>query len=1146
MNNLDSEFEALVVLICASSTSSQQRSQAEVRLMDILSDYRSYNWRRYSSLLLLHPDGGIHGSGASAMAPSLSALNGPHSGSDALCFFIGIGLQRLVWRSWQREFTSEDKQFLTETVIQALTCRPHMQQFARAKLEQVIGTICVLSQSLQPVLGLIVDVTQPNAFTGLSVTRTLFEMLLLSNPKVSPIQLAVLLPQINDIITPLTNLSCGACSLALQSYNEDSHGMMVTALDLLKIITSTKKVQIGPHISSDVVHLLFTVAEMGAESDSVFHRCAMSSIEVLTEIMSKKYIPPPSNAGSNSLSSGSGDGLSSSARQGLSNTASSNSSGSIDMLLSIVTKSVSLLTQYRLNGNIDDSPIVLSLLEFVAVFSESHLERCINMCNGFGSATTAPSAYSPSTNMSLSQSVKVFFDELVAITSVSSDPQVLIKIVSMWNRVVSISSVRDALVGQPAIGLPTASHLLQCCLTQTNAQLLENLDELIDDFKTEPVVDQHTKEILNNLSAASSAGSNGKSGGRGNADNSKAAAISAEESGYVGTELRIDVSSLLGELVTCHEVSLWTQQTVSQMVNQSIALLFQSHQPHTGGSVCMSKGQSSAVVDLCFLLRLLPMVSGNKHQLVVQLVLLIGQLIDNSMLMYGSPLVHLMVNCCQITDQLLQSIVCSEITDSTTSIPGVISVLLRCVENVLQENSSATNSGGGIIIDSKDPSSSSAISPPYAIVIALCVLLHRAVVVYSDFLEMEFQLLQQQQPHIPSSTTKTNIGNVVIKLLDRSSGGTAADSFPGGDSSSRGLSSIEVYVVLMCTLDFLDPNTVADSLVLQFLDLAKNHSLSKAPRRQLLISKLTPLQVVSTFNSLLYSAKLFVSLACSLLQSLGKKSFGKAASEVLELSVLFAGNSSSTPDKDLGVGGAAPSAAGANLTLSSTVQVQLFESEQGCALVRQFLELAQVVAVSTPATSPTAHMQAMITQKLLVYVSSGLSLEQTLKCGIAAIGCYWQKNSSRAQSNVFMGSHVNNSIHAIMSSSNSLELNSSSSSSNSSNNGTNVQPIVELLVQLFSVGWFQNTCWGSLLTPCLRAILLRFHLMHIEVIETLLASLVKAGNDIFMAFLRTYFDGNANIIHGHTNPSNSRLAPLDMRVFIDNVLVPISAEIARL
>ena len=166
-------------------------------------------------------------------------------------------------------------------------------------------------------------------------------MLLLSNPKVSPIQLAVLLPQIYNIITPLTNLSCSACSLALQSYNEESHSMMVctlviytgrivcwnlhyyvlgmtsiyqwdfsnyklfllisiivmyarvsfiltrfnvsiscccqvTALDVLKIIISTKKVQIGPHISCDVVHLLFTVAEMGAESDSVFHRFSFS------------------------------------------------------------------------------------------------------------------------------------------------------------------------------------------------------------------------------------------------------------------------------------------------------------------------------------------------------------------------------------------------------------------------------------------------------------------------------------------------------------------------------------------------------------------------------------------------------------------------------------------------------------------------------------------------------------------------------------------------------------------------------------------------------------------------------------------------------------------------------------------------------
>jgi len=124
----------------------------------------------------------------------------------------------------------------------------------------------------------------------------------------------------------------------------------------------------------------------------------------------------------------------------------------------------------------------------VAVFSESHLERCINMCSfangGTESANTA-AGYSASTNALLNQvrtlyawivyilnylpqSVSLFFEELVAITTVSNDPQILYKIVSMWNRVASINSVRDILVSQPSIGLPIASHLLQCCLTQVS------------------------------------------------------------------------------------------------------------------------------------------------------------------------------------------------------------------------------------------------------------------------------------------------------------------------------------------------------------------------------------------------------------------------------------------------------------------------------------------------------------------------------------------------------------------------------------------------------------------------------------------------------------------------------------------------------
>ena len=40
-----------------------------------------------------------------------------------------------------------------------------------------------------------------------------------------------------------------------------------------------------------------------------------------------------------------------------------------------------------------------------------------------------------------------------------------------------------------------------------------------------------------------------------------------------------------------------------------------------------------------------------------------------------------------------------------------------------------------------------------------------------------------------------------------------------------------------------------------------------------------------------------------ILREIGKKSFGKAASEVLEVSVLFAGNSSSKADNSLGGAG---------------------------------------------------------------------------------------------------------------------------------------------------------------------------------------------------------------------------------------------------
>jgi hypothetical protein len=45
-----------------------------------------------------------------------------------------------------------------------------------------------------------------------------------------------------------------------------------------------------------VLTLLFTIAEYGAESQSVYHNSALAAMEILTEIMYKKYIPSSASA----------------------------------------------------------------------------------------------------------------------------------------------------------------------------------------------------------------------------------------------------------------------------------------------------------------------------------------------------------------------------------------------------------------------------------------------------------------------------------------------------------------------------------------------------------------------------------------------------------------------------------------------------------------------------------------------------------------------------------------------------------------------------------------------------------------------------------------------------------------------------------
>lgn len=64
-----------------------------------------------------------------------------------------------------------------------------------------------------------------------------------------------------------------------------------------------------------------------------------------------------------------------------------------------------------------------------------------------------------------------------------------------------------------------------------------------------------------------------------------------------------------------------------------------------------------------------------------------------------------------------------------------------------------------------------------------------------------------------------------------------------------------------------------------------------------------------------------------------------------------------------------------NTISGSCLNVMLFESS-GLVLTKQFLDLARILAESTAASSATASTQAMITHRMLVFVTSGLSDER--------------------------------------------------------------------------------------------------------------------------------------------------------------------------
>jgi hypothetical protein len=158
---------------------------------------------------------------------------------------------------------------------------------------------------------------------------------------------------------------------------------------------------------------------------------------------------------------------------------------------------------------------------------------------------------------------------------------------------------------------------------------------------------------------------------------------------------------------------------------------------------------------------------------------------------------------------------------------------------------------------------------------------------------------------------------------------------------------------------------------------------------------------VSTQEAL-HGVRLTVVLSCALLQSLGKKVFGKAAADVLGVSVEFmetvisaSANSSSDDGSSsggsgggggggitgtgggvvVGAGGAAGGGSSNSNSGSGGAVSELLFARAGLLLTKQVLELTEVLADSTAATAATAHVQAAFSHRLMCIVATGLSNE---------------------------------------------------------------------------------------------------------------------------------------------------------------------------
>lgn len=136
-----------------------------------------------------------------------------------------------------------------------------------------------------------------------------------------------------------------------------------------------------------------------------------------------------------------------------------------------------------------------SVFEFIIAFAENHFEKCINNCHNHTTAFSGATSFSGNNTTAL---ILQFIEKLVALTCSTNDPLMLCRVLMVWNKLMSISSLKAFITSQSSSQcLKLAMHILSSCLLRTNKDyLFDYMNELINDLQCAIYADSFIQFIM--------------------------------------------------------------------------------------------------------------------------------------------------------------------------------------------------------------------------------------------------------------------------------------------------------------------------------------------------------------------------------------------------------------------------------------------------------------------------------------------------------------------------------------------------------------------------------------------------------------------------------------------------------------------------